>query len=278
MKKFFVVFAFLLLISLTFPLYACEILGASFSKPVKISPLLTKFWTYGEKNPHGWGFATIHDGTVFLFKSPANAAHSQFAANMFRNSQYDNFIAHVRNASVGKTSYHNAHPFTRTLNNREYVMLHNGTLENDFRSALRSKNFSPVGQTDSEQAFCYVMDQIEKQKLERMDKPEFQALFKIFQKINYFGKFNCMLEVGDKLIVYQDLNRHNNLRFIKLHDNSKCLEQFRKDIAFQLPEDCEGYLFTARPLSASGNWTELEPGQMLVLEKGKIIFNQLPQT
>ncbi|QSH41670.1 class II glutamine amidotransferase [Lentisphaerota bacterium ZTH] len=275
MKKFFALAVLFSIVLVSCPSHACEVLAASFSKAVQAGPLLKKFWSYGSDNPHGWGFTTYLNGFTYIFKAPDNAARSQFADNLTDKIKCNTFIAHVREASVGNAIYLNAHPFARILNGKEYVMVHNGTLKNEFRKGLKTRYFFPAGKTDSEQAFCYVMDQIKIQKLEALNNNELKALYKVFKEVNSFGRFNCILEVGDKLIVYQDIHQHNNLKILKLGYDSKFIGNFAKDAGFKLPEYCSGYLLSARPLSSAENWTLLKPGQMLVLEKGKIIYKQL---
>ena len=74
--------------------------------------------------------------------------------------QSRNVIAHIRKATQGEVNLQNCHPFVRELWGRYWVFAHNGDLK-DFRPRLHG-NFHPVGNTDSEHAFCWVMQELAK--------------------------------------------------------------------------------------------------------------------
>jgi hypothetical protein len=71
-----------------------------------------------------------------------------------------NVIAHVRKATMGAITLENCHPFVRELWGRYWVFAHNGDLK-DFAPTLHG-NFRPVGDTDSELAFCWLMQELAK--------------------------------------------------------------------------------------------------------------------
>jgi glutamine amidotransferase len=56
----------------------------------------------------------------------------------------------------GHTSLANTHPFVRELWGRHWVFAHNGTLRRVRRRGLG--RFHPIGTTDSEHSFCYLLE------------------------------------------------------------------------------------------------------------------------
>jgi len=62
------------------------------------------------------------------------------------------YVAHFRKATGGALSISNTHPFQF----RDWIFAHNGTLEN-FSPRLGG-HYQPVGTTDSELAFCYLLE------------------------------------------------------------------------------------------------------------------------
>jgi len=71
-------------------------------------------------------------------------------------------ISHIRHATHGAISLANTQPFVRELGGRTHVFAHNGHLPGigqDARFAL--KHFHPVGETDSEQACCALLDRLQ---------------------------------------------------------------------------------------------------------------------
>jgi predicted glutamine amidotransferase len=69
-------------------------------------------------------------------------------------------VAHIRKATQGEVALENCHPFVRELWGRYWVFAHNGDLK-DFQPRLHA-SFRPVGSTDSERAFCWLMQEMAK--------------------------------------------------------------------------------------------------------------------
>jgi predicted glutamine amidotransferase len=69
-----------------------------------------------------------------------------------------NVIAHIRKATQGAVALENTHPFQRELWGRYWIFAHNGNLT-DFLPPLDG-SFTPVGQTDSERAFCWLLQNL----------------------------------------------------------------------------------------------------------------------
>ena len=70
-------------------------------------------------------------------------------------------ISHIRRATQGEVSLRNTQPFVRELGGRMHVFAHNGRLpgiEQQLGRALR--RFRPIGSTNSEVAFCTLMDRL----------------------------------------------------------------------------------------------------------------------
>ncbi len=68
-------------------------------------------------------------------------------------------VAHIRLANRGEVALENTHPFTRELWGRNWTLMpHNGQLTG--YKSLETGNFRPVGETDSEKAFCWLLRQI----------------------------------------------------------------------------------------------------------------------
>ena len=67
-------------------------------------------------------------------------------------------IAHIRQANRGEVALENTHPFTRELWGRHWTYAHNGQLSG--YKSLETGNFRPVGETDSEKAFCWLLHKL----------------------------------------------------------------------------------------------------------------------
>lgn len=140
----------------------CELLGMECNVPTDIVFSFTGLTMRGGRTgPHadGWGLA-LYDGPyaqVFLEPSPACASP---LAKFLRDHPIRTLlaVAHVRKRTVGGQGLANTHPFKRVLWGRDWVFAHNGTLP-DVR-ARKLDGFTPVGDTDSEHAFCWILDNL----------------------------------------------------------------------------------------------------------------------
>ena len=143
----------------------CELLGLSSNVPATVNFSLPKLAEHGAvagTYADGWGIGYYEELDVRLFKESTAAADSdwvRFIANHDLRSLL--VIAHTRRATRGTRSYPNAQPFMRELAGRIHLFAHNGDLPGIFGSnAFRPERFNPIGETDSERAFCVLLDRM----------------------------------------------------------------------------------------------------------------------
>jgi len=154
------------------------------------------------RNKSGWGIAYFDDREVFLVKEPKPASDSplvKFIAEHGRKSRC--VIAHVRLASVGAVALRNTHPFRRVLGRHVHVFAHNGTLK-----GLRddhdcgSLELEPVGATDSELAFCLLLEKMKPLWARKDDTPP-----PVEDRLRVFAEFSgAMRERGSANFLYCD--------------------------------------------------------------------------
>jgi len=261
----------------------CELLGMSFNLPVNPRISFRGFRLRGKYNRDGWGLAFYPDESAQIFKEPIKAgesALSEFLKN-YTEIRSKIFIGHVRYASRGGISHKNTHPFSRELFGREYVFAHNGNLE---CKDLELGSFKPIGETDSEHAFCHLLHCIKQRKVVDWKEEDFEWLAEKLIEINKYGNFNCIFSDGTYLFCYSDKNRYNNLRFvhrkspygkIKLLDDDWDIE-LDKDNFIDLSKEKEpeqtGYIIATRELTDE-KWLKFEPGELIVFKDGRIIYS-----
>ena len=103
-----------------------------------------------------WGIAFFEGRSVRVFLDPQASIASPVAELVHSYPIRSlNVIAHIRKATQGEMRLENTHPFQRELWGRYWIFAHNGTLGN-FSAAVDTP-YRPVGATDSEMAFCYLM-------------------------------------------------------------------------------------------------------------------------
>ena len=183
-------------------------------------------------------------------------------------------MSHVRYTSKGEVAHRNTPPFQREWDGREYVFAHNGTLHAEFN--LEDRRYRPVGETDSEMAFCHIMNQISENGIKFRDETEYTWLLNLLQDINQYGSFNCLLSDGRHLFCYHDrdgykglyqLHRRAPYDKVKLRDND-----YEIDLAHEKRPSQEGYITASNPLTDE-EWERFQEGELRVYREGKLVYS-----
>jgi glutamine amidotransferase len=237
----------------------CELLGMSARYPTTVNHSLALLRPRGgEIGPHadGWGVAFYQGRAARVFKEPIPAAESRclgfIAEYDFRSSLV---IGHIRKANppqFGRAAA-NTHPFSRELWGRSWVFAHNGklpTVKDDPAFAL--ERFRPMGDTDSEHAFCYLMDRLGHAGEERVQGPDdlVAALAEPIARLGALGELNLLMSDGVHLLAFANTR----------------LQQVRRTC---LQEHCEQtvVLVATAPLTDEP-WRPLDLGRLYVFAGG----------
>jgi len=144
----------------------CELFAMSGSEPANVTFSLGVFGERGGRlGPHrdGWGlaFAAGHDFRIVKEAEPAaSSACMRFVeSNEIRSTIV---LSHLRLATGRRiVSYQNTHPFARELYGRTHVFAHNGDVAGVFDDPRFAPHWHfPLGETDSERAFCALVDRL----------------------------------------------------------------------------------------------------------------------
>ena len=140
----------------------CELLGMNCNVPTDICFSFSGFQQRGGGtgvHRDGWGIAFFEGKGARLFLDPEPSVNSAIAQLV---SQYPirsrNVIAHIRKATHGSVRLENTHPFMRELWGHHWIFAHNGKMP-DFYPELNG-SFTPVGDTDSERVFCWLLENL----------------------------------------------------------------------------------------------------------------------
>jgi len=254
----------------------CELFGLSANRDVSISFTWRGFLKRGRLNYHGWGVAWYLDKYVGLVKEPKPAHKSPIARLLVNGVEGHIVISHVRFASQGGPSYVNTHPFVRKLHDYEWVFAHNGDVSGIInKPGFKLKCYFPVGETDSEYAFCYIMDNLRKlgddvESIIRVSR----IIWNLANKIGSYGKFNFLLSNSDYLFAY--MNRPNTLHYLLRHPSHKGrVKLIDEDFEVKLEEIKEpnelAALIATKPLT-NEDWKPFELNTLYVFHKGDVIM------
>ncbi len=143
----------------------CELFCLSSRLPTRVTFSLREFADHGGpggRNVDGWGVA-FHEGRdVRLYKEPEPAGDSPWLTFIQeRRLPTRLLISHIRHATRGGLSLANTQPFARELGGRTHLFAHNGRLDGiDDLFAASARRFQPLGDTDSEVAFCLLLERL----------------------------------------------------------------------------------------------------------------------
>jgi predicted glutamine amidotransferase len=250
----------------------CQLLGMNCNTPTDITFSFRGFAQRGGRTDHhadGWGIAFFEDRGLRHFVDHLPAADSPVAELIGRYPiRSRNVVSHIRKATQGSVNLQNCHPFVRELWGRYWVFAHNGDLK-DFRPRLHA-GFHPVGDTDSEHAFCWLMQELAKS---HADVPSIEELTLTLRELApraaRHGTFNFMLSNGQAL--WSHASTH--LWYVERRHPFMSAHLADEDVAIDFahhttPEDRVAIVVTA-PLTTNETWTAFEPGELAVFVDGR---------
>jgi len=180
-----------------------------------------------------------------------------------------NVISHIRKATQGRVALENCHPFVRELWGRYWVFAHNGDLK-DFSPRLHG-SFRPVGTTDSERAFCWIMQEMAKSHAGVPSVRELSiTLRELAAHIATHGTFNFLLSNGQALWAHASTNLYYVERKHPFAHATLSDEDVSVNFAEHTkPSDRVAVVVTA-PLTTNETWTAFAPGELKVFEDGAL--------
>jgi glutamine amidotransferase len=257
----------------------CELLGMSANVPTDIcfsfSGLIQRG---GETGPHrdGWGIAFYEGKGLRSFHDPDPSCSSPIAQfvkdHPIKSTQV---ISHIRQANVGQVNLENTHPFSRELWGFIWTYAHNGQLDKSLFDWPLEYYF-PVGSTDSEYAFCWLMDQLRKKF---KSKPNDLTLVSEFlheccEKLRGLGVFNMLLGESRLLFTY------NTTKLWWITRKAPFGEATLKDCDVTVDFHNETSVtdkvtvIATEPLTEQEQWNKIETGELVTFELAEIIHQK----
>ncbi|MCB1898213.1 class II glutamine amidotransferase [Cognatazoarcus halotolerans] len=251
----------------------CQLLGMNCNTPTDICFSFAGFQARGgltDIHRDGWGIAFFEGAGCRLFLDPKASVDSP-VAELVRNYPIRslNVIAHIRKATQGQLALENTHPFQRELWGRYWIFAHNGNLS-DFRPTLDG-TYLPVGNTDSELAFCHILQSLRRRF--RSGQPEPDVLDRELQRlaieIGSHGSFNFLLSNGACLYA----NCSTRLAYIVREAPFSVAHLADQDVTVDFskvttPNDRVAVVVTT-PLTDNEAWQPIAPGTLLRFSDGK---------
>lgn len=264
----------------------CELFAMSSLMPTEVSFSLSTLARHGgAEGPHrdGWGVAFYAGRDAAVLREPAAASESALVRHIEASGPpSDLVISHIRYASAGVTALRNTQPFARELGGRLHTFAHNGDLAEGVWRHYQA--CTPIGETDSEQAFCELMS-----RMDPLWKTAGGYLPPLEARATVFGEL-CeeMRAKGTANIIYSD----SHTLFVHAHRRTEPGSTAVLPGAYTLARSCQEAvpdlhsagvvlrtscqaltLVASVPLTGEA-WRPLASGELLAIESGIVVWHK----
>ncbi len=251
----------------------CQLLGMNCATPTDVTFSFTGFAARGGGTDHhadGFGIAFFEDKACRLMIDNQPAATSPIADLIKRYPiKSKNVIAHIRKATQGTVRLENCHPFIRELWGRHWIFAHNGDLAayDPFLSGV----FQPVGDTDSEVAFCALVQGLRKRF--PGSQPPLDELFQTIAAItrdgSAHGVFNFLLSNGQALFAHCSTHLFYIVRQWPFSTAHLIDADMSVDFSQTNHAGDRVSVIATQPLTSNETWTRFEDGELIMFADGQ---------
>lgn len=266
----------------------CELLALSCRYPARLTSSLTGLASRAQeavsRNRDGWGSAFYQGADVALYRDTSPADQSPQVPWLEAHGPETTLsMAYIRHATQGPVELANTGPYVRELNGRMRLFAHNGHLAG-IRSRYESRHwrYHPVGETDSEVAFCLLLE-----TLAALEEDGCRTLAPVDQRLATLATlFGELRELGPANVLYADsqtLFVHADRRFqpstgkveppalyLRTCDSEQSPELLDHTVQGSTAPGQRVTLLSSVPLNDKP-WQPLAEGEILAIEAGKIV-------
>ena len=258
----------------------CQLLGMNCNTPTDIVFSFEGFRRRGGLTDHhadGFGIGFFEGKGVRLFHDDKPSADSP-VADLVKAYQIksENVIAHIRKATQGQTSLANTHPFMREMWGGYWLFAHNGHLKNFFPK--EGGFYRAVGNTDSERAFCHILEPLRPRFSARPDENAlFDAVAELTAEIREYGLFNFMMSNGECLFAHASTLLHYIVRKAPFGEAHLIDDDVKVDFAAVTTPNDKVAVIATLPLTANETWLQLAVNELVMFREGDIVRRHAPE-
>ncbi len=269
----------------------CELLGISSRRLTRLTFSLEALAAHSgplSTARDGWGAGFYQGRDVALFREPGAASDSAMV-RLLETQGPDTTLAisHIRHATLGEVKLANTQPFVRELVGRTHLFAHNGHLPGISHSEkFCLDRFNPVGEADSEHAFCALMERMKILWQSPSASPSVEerlALVTAYAAdLRQLGPANFLYADGDVLFAHGHRRMQSVTGKIEppglfMLVRQCCCESdaFEAEGVSIAPGYQEVVLLASVPLS-NESWRPLQEGEVVAISIGKVVDKHQP--
>jgi transglutaminase-like putative cysteine protease/predicted glutamine amidotransferase len=247
------------------------------------SPTLKLRADLGTPNVSGWGFGWYpnDDSAASVVKDTGSKEIGSLTSTLsdWQRFRSTTFLCKVRGAAK-RYSQQDTQPFHRSFGGRDWLFLHNGDLDKEKLKALFTSNdgfLEPMGVTDSELAFCYILQQLQCSGAKRLADVPWDSYLSWFSTLDSLGAADIVLADGQNTLAYHGPNSPRSLFYLRRippHQSGIQLDGNVVSLDFSDSQDTHrtAFLVSSEKFS-NGVWSEMASGQMIVVNRASITWN-----
>ena len=268
----------------------CQLLAMTSKNPADIRFSLTGFRRRGgltDDHIDGFGIAYFQPTGLRLYYDDQSAMASPIAEMVSAMTiKANHTLVHIRKSDDSLLK--NAHPFVRELWGEPWVFMHNGKRtiadmpDNDpikqQANQHSTRYYQPIGDTDSEYAFCYLLNQLKDNFTQKPDSATLNAFLTTQCRfLSTYGIFNCLLCNGDWLLAYANTLLFYVTRQAPFAQATLIDADVTMDFAQTNHDDDVITVLATTPLTSDEHWQQLAVNECLIFQNGQIIHQDLPK-
>jgi len=241
---------------------------------------------YGS-HPLGWGVAWYpNDNQAAIVKKDPVARGTDIQVekladwNNFRSTV---FFCKAKGAAKGYT-HHETQPFSRSFAGHDWLFMHNGDLDIMRLQALhidKSRFLEPVGKTDSELAFCYLLGKVMETEARKLSDVPAEMMLNWFEQLDMLGSADMCISDGVTVACFYGRQSTRRLYYTRHQPPDQVLLFNSETMSLDLNDPRDTYrtafIITSSPFDA-GSWLAMQPGQLLIVRRGAIVWNSQPNS
>lgn len=248
-----------------------------------------KFRKGPQKGEHtlGWGLAwyPADNKAAIVAKDPSARDTQSLRGAMedwdsFRSTV---FFCKVRGAASGYTHLE-TQPFSRSFAGQDWLFMHNGDLD---KMAMKKLHFNksiflePMGRTDSELAFCFLLGKIQDYGARTLADVDHQVLLSWFLQLDDMGSADMVISDGTTVAAFYGSQSETHLYYSRISPPHSA-GGFEADAASFVVDNPRDTFRTALVFSSApfrqGDWKPMQKGQLIIARRGQIAWTNKKDT